>query len=197
MDYFENEEQNGGEDEQIINETQTPQEVNEVISSEPETQQEVPAETIEISNKMVINHLKPQENKYWHFTFKNEQDKNKLTQTLQNIPGYSLTVEYGQPQNSPDITLKMNNEIVGKIHLLLCDRRDANLPEKYYCKIYFYHFNKPELYQAIKTAVVNYFENFKGSEGGSRRHKPHRKIKTHKKKRVIHRKKTSKRKYHK
>ena len=129
------------------------------------------------------------------FSFKNEENKNQLTQTLQNIPGYDrLTVEYGLPQNTADITLKMNDDVVGKIHLLLCDRRDANLPERYYCKIYFYHFKNQELFDAVKTAVVNFFENFKSGENkqGGKRNKPHRKVKTHKKKRINRRKKTSK-----
>ena len=179
----------------IPNPEETSEEINIIESSIPETEQEIPAETIEISNKSVVNHLKPQENKYWHFSFKNEENKNQLTQTLQNIPGYSLTVEYGLPQNTPDITLKMNDEVVGKIHLLLCDRRDANLPEKYYCKIYFYHFTKPELYQVVKTAVVNFFENFKSAENkqGGKRNKPNRKLKTQKRKRINRRKRTSKR----
>jgi hypothetical protein len=154
--------------------------------------EEVPAETIEILNKSVISHLEPQKNKFWHFSFKNEQNTNQLTKVLQSIPGYSLTVEYGLPQSSPDITLKMNNEVVGKIHLLLCDRRDANLPEKYYCKLYFYHFKKPELFQAVKTSLVNFFENFKPVSGGKQT-KIHKKRRTHKKKRVIHRKKTARR----
>jgi hypothetical protein len=195
MDYFE-EESISGDNGMTINENDVSQDVNEIISAEPvETKQEVPAETIEISNKSIIDHLKPQENKYWHFSFKNEANKNQLTQALQNISGYTLTVEYGIPQNTPDITLKMNDNIVGKIHLLLCDRRDANLPEKYYCKIYFYHFKNQKLFEAVKMAVVNFFENFKGTgtKIGGKRNKPHQKVKTHKKKRINRRKRTSKR----
>ena len=164
------------------------QEVNEIESSMPETEQEIPAETIEIANKNVINYLKPQENKYWHFSFKNESNQNQLTQTLQNIPDYALTVEYGVPQNKPDITLKMNDNVVGKIHLLLSDRRDVNLPEKYYCKIYFYHFTNPELYQAVKTSLVNFFENFKPLKIGGKKNKSFKKRthikRTHTKKRL-------------
>jgi hypothetical protein len=200
MEYFDEELDNEKTETINVNPSETSQEENDIISSIPEIEknkEEIPAETIEISNKTVINHLKPQENKYWHFTFKNDQNKNQLTQTLQNIPGYSLTVDYGVPQNSPDITLKNNGKIVGKIHLLLCDRRDANMPEKYYCKIYFYHFINQELYQAVKTAVVNFFENFKNTEGGAKKNKPQRKIKTHKKKRTNKYKKSLKRRYRK
>ena len=52
--------------------------VNEIESSIPETEQEIPAETVEISNKSIINYLKPQENKYWHFSFKNESNQNNI-----------------------------------------------------------------------------------------------------------------------
>ena len=127
----------------------------------------IPAETIEILDKnRILSHIKPQENKYWHFTFNTDSNKNQLTSAIQSIPGYSLTVEYGLPQNTPDITLKNDGKIVGKIHLLLCDRRDANLPNKYYCKIYFYHFDNEKLYQDVKATVINFFENFKSVSGG-------------------------------
>ena len=92
-----------------------------------------------------------------------------MTNVLQNIQGYRLTAEYGVPINTADITLKHNGEVVGKIHLLLCDKRDANLPNKYYCKLYFYHFKNPQLFQAVKTALVNFFENFKVSQKPSLR----------------------------
>ena len=132
--------------------------------------EEVKPVTIEITNKKaVLRHVKPQESKYWHFKFSDPRYTNQMTNVLQNIQGYRLTVEYGVPINTPDITLKMNGEIVGKIHLLLCDKRDANLPNKYYCKLYFYNFKSPQLFQAVKTALVNFFENFKVSQKPSLR----------------------------
>jgi hypothetical protein len=112
--------------------------------------EDIPAETVEITdNKHILPHLKPQESKYWHFKL-NDTKQAQLTAALENTPGYSLTVEYGIPQNTPDITLKHNGKTVGKIHLLLCDRRDANLPAKYYCKIYFYSFKDVQLYNSVK-----------------------------------------------
>lgn len=168
----------------------------EEISSEPITvNKEIPAETVEISQKdKILNHVKPQENKYWHFTFNTDANKNQLTRAIQSIPGYSLTVDYGIPQNTPDITLLMNGEVVGKIHLLLCDRRDANLPNKYYCKIYFYHFKDEKLYQDVKAAVINFFENFKPiGEKGGKLNKVVKRHRTHKKRKNIRRKKTSRR----
>jgi hypothetical protein len=183
---------------------------DEIMASEPVSleplepiavKEEIPAETIEILDKnRILSHIKPQENKYWHFTFNTDSNKNQLTSVIQSIPGYSLTVEYGLPQNTPDITLKRDGKIVGKIHLLLCDRRDANLPNKYYCKIYFYHFDNEKLYQDVKAAVINFFENFKSVSGGKQniRHrtitnrKRTNKIRTNKKR--IKRRKTLRRK---
>lgn len=151
-----------------IEEQETASEPEPEPEPEDGAKKEIPAETVEITQKSVIlPFLKPQENKYWHFTFVNDGDKAKLTSAIENIPGHGLTVEYGIPQNKPDITLKTNDggEIVGKIHLLLCDRRDANLPDKYYCKVYFYHFTDEKLFQDVKTAVVAFFENFRPSAG--------------------------------
>lgn len=172
-----------------------PEPVEEINSEPTPVNKEIPAETIEISQKdKILNHVKPQENKYWHFTFNTDANKNQLTRTIQSIPGYSLTVDYGIPKNTPDITLLMNGEVVGKIHLLLCDRRDANLPNKYYCKIYFYHFKDEKLYQNVKVAVINFFENFKPiSEKGGKLNKAIKRNRTHKKRKNIRRKKTSRR----
>jgi hypothetical protein len=164
----------------------------ELPVSEPEMlnsneHNEIPAETIEISKEATQNVLKnveKQKNKYWHFQFKNE-NKEKLTEVLQTVPGYSLTASYGDKQNTPDITLQLGNEIVGKIHLLLCDRRDTNNKEKYYCKIYFYHFNDRKLYEAVKSAVINFFESFKSSNSSVQGGKRRRRQQTHKKRSTI------------
>ncbi len=191
-DYFdeepasiENEEQEEQEQEE-----QEEQKINNIVASAPPPPKEIPAETIEIANKSIIAHLVPQESKFWHFTL-NGANKEQLTKILESIPEYRLTVEYGIPQNTPDITLKMNGEVVGKIHLLLCDRRDANLPEKYYCKLYFYQFKNKELYSKVKTTLVNFFENFKPITGG-KRSKKHVTKRKNKKSVRIHRKKTNK-----
>jgi hypothetical protein len=168
-----------------------------VETSEPikKPDEEIPAETVEFSREKVINNLKPQENKYWRFSFKNENHTKLLENTIKQIPELNLTVNFEMKQNTPDITIKQGDSEVGKINLLLCDRRDANLPEKYYCKVYFYHFKDQQIYQAVKAAVVNFFDNLKSfntplKDIGGKRNK-HR---TYKKKRIVRRKKTSKRK---
>jgi hypothetical protein len=198
MEYFDKDD--------VFDEEYGTQKENNVISSAPpiettisETKipesvlsEEIEPETVEFS-KNIVNQLKPQENKYWRFSFKNEANTNRLKSVIESIPEYGLTVDFGVPQNTPDITLKQGESIVGKINLLLCDRRDANLPEKYYCKIYFYHFKNPALYQAVKTAIVNLFEGLRGvtKETGGKRN---RKRTTIKRKRIGHKKKTMRRK---
>lgn len=122
--------------------------------------------SIEIANKKtILRHIKPQESKYWHFKFIDPRYTNQMTTVLQSLDGYRLTVEYSFKINTADIKLIQNNiesnEIVGKIHLLLCDKRDANLPNKYYCKLFFFHFKNSQLFQSVKAALVNFFENFK------------------------------------
>lgn len=128
-----------------------------------EETEEVKPETVHIrtNEKTILRHVKPQESKYWHFKFIDQKNTNQMTNVLQNIQGYRLTVEYSFKLNTADIILKQQEEIVGKIHLLLCDKRDANLPNKYYCKLFFFHFKNNQLFQAVKTALVNFFENFK------------------------------------
>lgn len=152
---------------------------------------EILAETIEIPKQNIIMYLKPQISKYWRFTFKNEVNIYRLKKIIETVSNYGLTVDFGEAQNTPDITISQGELIVGKINLLLSDRRDANLPEKYYCKLYFYYFKNKELYQSVKSAVVNYFMNFKQL--------PRKKIegtsnKTNRRKRNMRRKKTLKRK---
>ena len=174
-------------------------------------QNEIPADTIEISREAtnhILQSVEKQPSKYWHFQFKNDGEKEKFTEVLQTVPGYKLTAEYGIKQDTPDITLRLGEQIVGKIHLLLCDRRDVGNRDKYYCKIYFYHFKDPKLYGAVKAAVVNFFEGFKSSNNqmvkrsNNLSNKPSlnnpsmggkRKRRTHKKKRM-NKKKTHRRK---
>jgi hypothetical protein len=201
MEYFD-------KDDGVFDEEYGTQKENNVMSSAPPPieqsapeitvaeEKEIEPETVEISKQNIINHLKPQENKYWRFSFKNEANINRLKSAIESIPEYGLTVDFGVPQNTPDITIKQGEKVVGKINLLLCDRRDANLPEKYYCKIYFYHFKNSALYQAVKSGVVNLFESFKGAnrslkEMGGKRNK---KRGTVKRKRNLNKKKSMKRK---
>ena len=160
---------------QQTKQTKQTKQLDEAEREVEERKEEVKPLTIEIANKKaVLRHVKPQESKYWHFKFIDPRHTSQMTNVLQSIQGYRLTVEYGTPINTADIILKMNDEdesedhsqgeIVGKIHLLLCDKRDANLPSKYYCKLFFFHFKNSHLFQDVKTALVNFFETFRGTQ---------------------------------
>jgi hypothetical protein len=193
--------------EEDIPELEETQQVDDIISSEPlpppptkvlespkvlETGKVEP-ETIEIVNKTaVLPYVKPQKSKFWHFEFISPGHQKNLSNVLTSSND-GLTVEYGETQKSPDITLKRGSEIVGKIHLLLCDRRDANLPDKYYIKLYFYDFVDTDLYNNVKKTLIDFFENFKSNalqQGGKKKRRHHRTMK----KRRMNRKKTHRRK---
>lgn len=157
-------------------EQQEQQEPNQQQQKPEQANQEIPAETIEIPKQPVLNYLKPQESKYWRFTFKNEANTNKFKSTIESIPEYGLTVEFKTAQETPDVIIKQGATTVGKINLLLCDRRDANLPEKYYCKLYFYQFRNPELYEAVKGHVLGFFDGFKQNRTANKNRVPEKDV---------------------
>jgi hypothetical protein len=194
------------EQEEVIPETTIEVNSEPTIVSKTMDTIEVEPETIEISGKeKILPHVEPQKIKYNRFRFKNDNNKSKLINTIQNIKG-NITViiddKETESQNKPDIILKENGEVIGKINLLLCDRRDANLPEKYYIKLYFREFKDQGFYDKIKETLVNFFENFQHvnnqsrppTSGGNRK-KRRNPIRTHKKRKMEKRKKTSKRKH--
>lgn len=177
-DYFDSEEQKEIEEVKasipLPSETESVSKENE--SNENETNENtseskgINAENIEIANKNVIQYLVPRENKKTHFTL-DENNEKKLTSTLKSILGNELTVVYADKKKDPGMTLLMDDEEVGKIHFLLCDAPNVNLPEKYYCKLFFYDFKDQDLYNKVKSTLINFFENFNGqnnTSGGKR-----------------------------
>jgi hypothetical protein len=190
--------------EEPVNPEEKQEEIEEVESSVPEViadhkentakPNEITAENIEIANKNVIQYLVPRENRKTHFTL-NDANKNKLTSTLKKILGDNLTVEYADKKDDPGVTLTMNGEIVGKIHFLLCDAPNVNLPEKYYCKLYLFQFKNQDLYDKVKSTLINFFENFNGQTSGGKhiKHNKRRITKRHVTKRKSKKRKTIKR----
>ncbi len=190
-DYFDPEEQQE-EIEEVKASVPLPSET-ETVSKENESNENtseskgIQAENIEIANKNVIKYLIPRENKKTHFTL-DENNEKKLTSTLKSILGNELTVVYADKKKDPGMTLLMDNIEVGKIHFLLCDAPNVNLPDKYYCKLYFYDFKNQDLYDKVKSILINFFENFNGqnnTSGGKR-------IKRHVTKRHITKRKSKK-----
>jgi hypothetical protein len=173
MDAFDTEDKYNPEEEhnnieEVVESAPPPSEIQVEIPDQLTT--ELPAETIEIANKNIIKYLIPRKNKKTHFTL-DDINKNKLTSTLKRILGDNLTVEYADKKDDPGVKLLMNGEVVGKIHFLLCDAPNVNLPEKYYCKLYFFQFKNQDLYDKVKSTLINFFENFNGqnnTSGGKR-----------------------------
>jgi hypothetical protein len=198
------------EDGAITSEPQKVETNNSLKSNTSHEVQEVEPETIEISEQgkqKTLPYVEKQTNKFYRFRFKDEANKNKLIKKLQEILGTNITVDIDNKetdtQNKPDILLKENGEIIGKINLLLCDRRDANLPEKYYIKLYFREFKTPESMNKVKEELKAFFENFESAtknsintlQGGVKitKRTAHKTHKTHKKRKHIKRRKTNKR----
>jgi hypothetical protein len=131
------------------------------------------------AKERILAKVQKQKNKYWHFQFKNDRDLDNLKKTIENIPNIPLTVIYNfEGQSHADVTLLQDNQEVGKIHFLLCDRRNSNLPEKYYIKLYFFNFKDNELFNKVKEVVTNYFNNIginQRKEIGGKRQKTFRK----------------------
>lgn len=131
------------------------------------------------AKERILAKVQKQKNKYWHFQFKNDRDLDNLKKTIENIPNIPLTVIYNfEGQSHADVTLLQDNQEVGKIHFLLCDRRNSNLPEKYYIKLYFFNFKDNELFNKVKEVVINYFNNIginQRKEIGGKRQKTFRK----------------------
>lgn len=187
------------DDRVTISEPQKVETTNSLESNIPQTE-EVEPKTIEISEQgkqRVLPYVEPQKNKFYRFRFKDESNKNELINKLKSILGDNITVDIDnketESQNKPDILIKENGEIIGKINLLLSDRRNANRPEKYYIKLYFREFKTPESMNKVKEGLKEFFEKFQSTNkapantqqggikrtkcGPSRTHKKHKQIK--------------------
>ncbi len=150
----------------------------------------LPHESVEIASPLkerILSKVRKQNNKYWHFQFKNDKDLDHLKQRIESIPNLNLTVVYNfEGQNKADVTLLQGDKEVGKVHFLLCDRRDSNLPAKYYVKLYFFNFNDENIINAVKDVVTSYFNNFGSNqikERGGKRQKALGVNRTYKKRR--------------
>lgn len=107
----------------------------------------------------LLGRLERQKHKYWHFKFVNPSD---LTNFKERIIGSdpTLTVhENDGGQQHADITIRKNQDIVGKLHFLHANRPDICEPKKFYVKVHYYHFTDKELMSKIKDAVRVFFDD--------------------------------------
>ena len=107
----------------------------------------------------LLGRLERQKHKYWHFKFVNPSD---LTNFKERIIGSdpTLTVDDNDGgQQHADITIRRNQDIVGKLHFLHANRPDICDPKKFYVKVHYYHFTDKELMSKIKDAVRVFFDD--------------------------------------
>jgi len=99
-----------------------------------------------------------------HFRLKHQSDREKLLHAIQNASTMGPIVasyDYGRKHDADIIIRKAGDsntaKPIGKIHLLLFDRRDRYHSEKYYMKLHFFKFANDDLFNSVKQAVTDFF----------------------------------------
>jgi hypothetical protein len=95
-----------------------------------------------------------------HFQFKTKEMERRFQQMIEQIPDLTVRFDYGREDKS-DILLVSSSDptqIVGKLHLLLVDRRDRGDPLKRYVKIHLFHMKDPQQFELVRQRVTNFFE---------------------------------------
>jgi len=151
---------------------------------EPSKKQEK-QETVVVTNytkKMGYIQSQP----HTHFRLKHQSDREKLLDAIQNA---STTVpivasyDYGRKHDTDIIIRKVGDsnsaKPIGKIHLLLFDRRDRYHSEKYYMKLHFFKFANDELFNSVKQAVTDFFNSLNLTDEPYSANRTSRKSKNH------------------
>ena len=99
-----------------------------------------------------------------HFRLKNKSDRQKLLRTIEAASNEPIVAsyDYGRKYDT-DIVIRKSSDSnsakpIGKIHLLLFDRRDRYNYEKYYIKLHFFQFANDALFDTVKRAVTDFFQ---------------------------------------
>ena len=107
----------------------------------------------------LLGRLERQKHKYWHFKFVNPSDLNEFKKRIMELdPTLTVDENYGGQQHA-DITIRKNQDIVGKLHFLHANRPDICEPKKFYVKVHYYHFTDKEFMGKIKAAVHVFFDD--------------------------------------
>jgi len=116
-------------------------------------------ETLTIANPgRVFPYIMAQEST--HFQFKTKEMERRFQQMIEQIPDLTVRFDYGREDKS-DILLVSSSDptqIVGKLHLLLVDRRDRGDPSKRYVKIHLFHMKDPQQFELVRQRIVSFFE---------------------------------------
>jgi hypothetical protein len=95
-----------------------------------------------------------------HFQFKTKEMERRFQHMIEQIPDLTVRFDYGREDKS-DILLVSSSDptqIVGKLHLLLVDRRDRGDPSKRYVKIHLFHMKDPQQFELVRQRVTDFFE---------------------------------------
>ena len=143
-----------------------PDDIEEPTMEEPEpvtqltSTEATKSDTVIIIDKPssnVLSYVSPQQtekkHKYWHFTFKTENDQKDFTKAIKEVGANTVEYDVKYIKNA-DVTLKMNGIVIGKIHFLLMDRRDFGNESQYYIKIFLYQFSSDKLEKAKKLGNI-------------------------------------------
>jgi hypothetical protein len=116
-------------------------------------------ETLTIANPgRIFPYIMAQEST--HFQFKTKEMEQRFQQMIEQIPDLTVRFDYGREDKS-DILLVSSSDptqIVGKLHLLLVDRRDRGDPLKRYVKIHLFHMKDPQQFELVRQRIVEFFE---------------------------------------
>jgi len=126
-----------------------------------------------------------------HFQFKTKEMERRFQQMIEQIPDLTVRFDYGKEDKS-DILLVSSSDptqIVGKLHLLLVDRRDRGDPSKRYVKVHLFHMKDPQQFEHVRQRVTDFFEKMGPSTRTSTTRMPmtesQKKRVQHKRRRVI------------
>jgi hypothetical protein len=126
-----------------------------------------------------------------HFQFKTKEMERRFQQMIEQIPDLTVRFDYGKEDKS-DILLVSSSDptqIVGKLHLLLVDRRDRGDPSKRYVKVHLFHMKDPQQFEHVRQRVTDFFEKIGPSTRTSTTRMPmtesQKKRVQHKRRRVI------------
>ena len=103
---------------------------------------------------------------YTHFRLKDKLHRQKLLDIIKGASTVGPIVasyDYGRKYKT-DIIIRNEGDSgktkpIGKIHLLLFDKRDRYNIGKYYIKLHFFQFANSELFHSVKEAVTTFFNS--------------------------------------
>ena len=113
-------------------------------------------------HRRIMHRIHFQEIKKSHFQFNQQTDLEELLNELRSTFQGGLQIEQSNKRETPDLTLRINGEVIAKIHFLGRNKNDVIKPAplRYYIKIYIYHCKNETHFQMIQTAVQSFFSKW-------------------------------------